>query len=201
MPVSLDHNFSIFLPSRPNSVFSAAAAMQALHQQYTEIAQTYMPQFVAKKGEERTALVATVVAEITAHSAKEGLALPPNLATVRLVASLLLILMISVLQKVQNWFNNHRPRDDTKKKTKSDKDGLVNWQVRNVVQQTKKDAILQRMAANVPGITRKDDAWISTYQKACTDVITDLTAEETRECEDLAKEWNETGPDPATQAM
>lgn len=105
-------------------------------------------------------------------------------------------------QKLENWFHNHRPRNEAKTKTKKrDKGALINWQVRNVVQQTKKDAIMERMAINAPGVTQEDDAWISTYQKACTDVITDLTPEETKECENLAKEWNSTGPDATTKAM
>jgi hypothetical protein len=175
--------------------------MQVLHKQYTDIAWTFMDQFVAKKNTERLDLYNTVAAEITAHSTKTGLVLPSSLPKVHSVLPLPLLLMIS-LQKLENWFNNHRPRDETKKKTKKrDKSALVNWKLRNVVQQTKRDVIKERMAMKAPGVTQEDNTWILTYQEACTEVIAGLTPAETRECERMAKEWNATGPDPVTQAM
>lgn len=176
--------------------------MQALHKQYTDIAWTYMDEFLAKKNTERLDLYNTVAEKITAHSAKTGLALPTSLHKVHVVLPLHLLLTISAIQKLENWFNNHRPRDETKKKTKKrDKSALVNWKLRNVVQQTKRDAIKQRMAVKAPGVTQEDSTWISTYQEACTEVIASLTHAETQECERLAKDWNATGPDPVTQAM
>jgi hypothetical protein len=65
--------------------------MQSLHKQYTDIAWTYMDQFVAKKNTERLDLYDTVAAEITAHSIKTGLALPPSLPKVHSVLPLPLL--------------------------------------------------------------------------------------------------------------
>jgi hypothetical protein len=161
-----------------------------------------MEEFVEKKNTERLDLYNTVAAAITAHFVKTGLALPPSLPKVHAVLPLPLLFMISGLQKLENWFYNHRPWDKTTKKTKKhDKSALVNWKLRNVVQQTKRDVIKERMAMKAPGVTQEDSTWISTYQEACTEVIDGLTQAETRECERMAQEWNATGPDPVTQAM
>lgn len=56
--------------------------MTALHKQYTDIARTYMDEYLVKKNTERLALYDTVAAEITAHSEKTGLPLPPSLPKV-----------------------------------------------------------------------------------------------------------------------
>jgi len=176
--------------------------MQALHKQYADIARSHMDEFVAKKGPERLTLVDTVVAEITAHSEKEGLPLPPSLQHVCAVLSLPFLLTTSTLQKVENWFHNHRPHTAKKHKvSKDDKNALVNWNLRKVVQQTKRDQIKQRMAIKAPGVTQAEKTWISTYHDACTEVIAGLTEAETMECERIAEEWKATGPDPLTQAM
>jgi hypothetical protein len=176
--------------------------MPVLHNEYADIARPYMDDFVAKKGEERIALVQTVVSKITAHSQKKGIPLPPSLNHVCAVASLLCLLVTSVSQKVENWFHNHRPHVPKPKNVKKrDKNGLVNWSVRKVVQHTKKDLILERMAENAPDVAQNDDQWISSYHLACTQVINDLSPGEKKECERIADEWNATGPDPLTQAL
>lgn len=112
------------------------------------------------------------------------------------------LLTIHCYQKLENWFHNHRPHEETKKnKKKRDKNALIHWNLRKVVQRTKRDAIKERMAKIAPGVTQEDREWIATYHTACTEVIDRLTTEETNECEKMAKEWNATGPDPITKAM
>ena len=70
-----------------------------------------------------------------------------------------------------------------------------------MVQQTQRQVIKEHMARMAPGVTQEDKTWTSTYHAACTEVIDGLTAEETRECERMANDWNATGPDDLTKAM
>jgi hypothetical protein len=175
--------------------------MPALHQQYVDIARAYIDDFVSKKLDDRQVLLATVTAEIQAHSEKNGLPLPSNLKTVSSIISLMCLLTASPSQKVENWFHNHRPHTAKKPKdNQNSKNALVNWSVRKVVQQTRRDEIKQRMAMNAPGITRDHKDWIASYHHACTEVIKGLSLAEKTACENTAEEWNATGPDPQTQA-
>jgi hypothetical protein len=166
--------------------------MPALHADYAAIAKAHIAEFVDKKNEERQALVETVAEKIRVHSEKEGLPLPQNLNHVCSTITLMCLLTTPPSQKVQNWFHNHRPHNPKKTTaSKKSENALINWTVRRVVQQTRKDEIKDRMKG--PGI--------SSYHEACTAVIDGLTEAEKKQCETQAEEWNATGPDPLIQAQ
>jgi hypothetical protein len=109
---------------------------------------------------------------------------------------------LSAYQKLETWFQNHRPHKKEKaKSTKNDHSLLGQWTVRKLVQQTMKEEINRHIEANEPNAVAGSKDYIASYQEACTNVIAALTPAQLAECERQAEEWNTTGPDATTQAM
>jgi hypothetical protein len=106
------------------------------------------------------------------------------------------------LKKLENWFQNNRPKNKEKPKAKKDEHNLLgNWTVRKVVRLTMKDHINELIAARHDGAQPGSEDYIKSYQGICSEVVKHLTAEQKAECERLVEEWNTTGPDPVTQAL
>jgi hypothetical protein len=177
--------------------------MFRLHPTFAAIALTLVDEYVSKKKDQRIAVVESAVQQITELGEKEGIPIPLFLHKVCVLFYMNFLLTTFGLQKLDNWFANHRPHVAKKgqmKSKKHDRSLLGDWSVRKVVQQTMKDRIAERISQTVPDAKKGDDDYISSYQKACTHVIAALSPAEVAECERLADQWNATGPDPLTKA-
>jgi hypothetical protein len=106
------------------------------------------------------------------------------------------------LQKLENWFQNNRPKNTEKVKPKKNEHNLLGqWTVRKVVQHNMKDHINELIAARHNGALPGSQDYIKHYQGICSEVMEALTPQQEAECERQVEEWNTTGPDPTTQAM
>jgi hypothetical protein len=106
------------------------------------------------------------------------------------------------MQKVETWFQNHRPRKKEKVKShKVDHHVAGAWTIQKVVQHTMKQQIADRIAAKDQDAVPGTKEHISIYQTACSELVKSLTPVQLAECERLVEEWNTAGPDPVTQAM
>jgi hypothetical protein len=106
------------------------------------------------------------------------------------------------LQKVENWFQNNRPKNTQKAKPKKDDHSLLGqWTVRKVVQHTMKKQIDALIAENNDEAQPGSEDYIKSYQRICSEVVKNLTPAQRAECESLVEEWNSTGPDATTKAQ
>jgi hypothetical protein len=106
------------------------------------------------------------------------------------------------MQKVETWFQNHRPQKTAKGKSrKVDHRVAGTWTLRKVVQHTMKERIAEGIAAKDKDAVPGTKEHIAVYQKACSELVEGLTPTQRAECERLVQEWNTAGPDPVTQAL
>jgi hypothetical protein len=106
------------------------------------------------------------------------------------------------MQKLENWFQNNRPKNAEKTKPKKDEQNLlVHWTLRKVVQHNMKDDINSLIAARHDGAQPGSQDYIKNYQGICSEVMEALTPAQKAEYERQVEEWNTTGPDPTTQAL
>lgn len=109
----------------------------------------------------------------------------------------------SFLQKVETWFQNHRPhKKRAEPKTRTVDHRIAGtWNVRKVVQHTMKEEIAKHAAAKDATAVPGTQEYIIAYQKNCSEVVKNLTPEQLAKCQRKADKWNSVGPDATAQAM
>jgi signal recognition particle subunit SEC65 len=93
------------------------------------------------------------------------------------------------IQAVHTWFKNNKPYKDRAVFKLERKIPL-----RRVVGKLKSKEIEDKVKILNPDIEKGDKTYPGYFQKALTDVMKDLTAEETEEMEATRAEWQEVGP-------
>jgi hypothetical protein len=64
-----------------------------------------------------------------------------------------------------------------------------------------KEEIAKQAAAKDATALPGTQAYITAYQKNCSQVIKNLTPEQLAQCQQQADEWNSAGPDATAQAL
>jgi hypothetical protein len=106
------------------------------------------------------------------------------------------------LQKVNNWFKNHRRQlaEDDDEVEGADRRLMTTWTVRKVVKELMSDEIDARIKRKNPNVVAGTAGYIQLYQSCWTQVEAGLSQAKRLELERLAAKWNREGTDHVVQA-
>lgn len=161
-----------------------------------------------KQAASRAKLLAAVAKEIIAHREEnhpdEGPLL--NLEKVGLTLSWPIHKAHQTIQKIMTWYQNNvkaEQAEDIKGKGKDTRKGVKsyrrNYTAKGVAKTVFKDLIsehIQDLTDEKPG----SPGWLKHYPAAHAAVFEGLNRDQLKECEELAQEWNSTGPNEQEQA-
>jgi hypothetical protein len=106
------------------------------------------------------------------------------------------------LQKVSNWFKNHRRQvaEDDDEVEGADRRLKTTWTVRKVVKELMSDEIDAKIKRKNPNLVAGTAGYIQLYQLCWSEVDEGLTPAKRIELETLAAKWNREGTDHTVQA-
>jgi hypothetical protein len=106
------------------------------------------------------------------------------------------------LQKISNWFKNHRRQlaEDDDVVEEGDRRLMTTWTVRKVVKELMSDEIDTRIKKRNPNLVAGSQGYIQLYQACWSEVEEGLSKAKRLELQNIAVKWNKKGADHKVQA-
>jgi cell wall assembly regulator SMI1 len=164
--------------------------------EYVDVLTANLQQYLSSKQEARCDVVENTVAHIKAIAEKLHKELPPDVQKVFL-SVIVSPNKLTLFQKIDTWFQNHRPKEQGKKSQQIAGDGRCStiWTLRRVVQKLMPDEIHALVTSKAPNLSKGTKDYLALYPSCWTEVVLGISAERKLEFENLAEKWNEEGID------